>query len=95
MNIFMNFVKKSLMGGETKGGVGASKEIRALLLLALDFLARPWVPVSLSYSIELTKKLTQGLRWVVQDLEAIAIEGLNVILSNGLADPLGMELLEL
>ena len=39
MDIFMNFVKGFLVGGGTKGRVGASKEVRASLLLTLDLLA--------------------------------------------------------
>ena len=44
----------------------------------------------------LAEELTRGLRWVVQDFGAIVKDGdLNVIFPNGLADPLGVELLEL
>ena len=42
------------------------------------------------------ERLTEGLRRVVQDFGAITKDGsLNVILLNGLTDPLDMELLEL
>ena len=43
----------------------------------------------------LARRGIKGLRWVVQDLGAIAMKGLNVIFLNRLADPLGMKLLEL
>ena len=91
----MNFVKRSSEEREIRGGVGASGGVRALLLPTSDLLPRLWAPTSLFCSIELTGRLTQGLCRMVQDLGAIAMKSLNVILSNGLADPLNMELLEL
>ena len=42
-----------------------------------------------------TRVLTRELYWVVRDPGDIIIEGLNVIFPNKLADPLGIELLEL
>ena len=77
MNTFMNLVKRSSEVGGTRGGVGASGGVRASvgasLLPALDLLIGPLAPASLSSSpARLTRVLTQGLRRVVQDLEAIA-----------------------
>ena len=108
MNAFMNFVNKFLAEGETRGGVwalekvgtlgqvGASGEVRASLLLALDLLAGPWAPASSSCFVRLSKGLTQGIRWVIQNSGAIAKdESLNVILLNELADLFSMKLLEL
>ena len=90
----MNLMKRSLKVGGTRGGVGALRGVGASLLSALYLL--PWAPASSSCSVGLTGGLMQGLRQVVQDPGAIAKDGgLNMILSNGLADPLGMELLEL
>ena len=44
----------------------------------------------------MVRKLTQKVYQVVQNFGAIARDGdLNVIFLNGLADPLGIELLEL
>ena len=78
-----------------RDGVGASGGVKTLLLLISDFPDGLWASASLSCSMELNGELTQELRWVVQDSGAIAMRGLNVILPNGLADPLGMELLKL
>ena len=77
-----------------KGRVRASRRIRASSLPALDLSG---VLASLFCSPEmLARGLTQGFCWVVQDLGVIAKdESLNVILPNRLADPLGMELLEM
>lgn len=41
MNRFINFVKKSLVGGEIRGGVRTLGEVGALLLPILDLSARP------------------------------------------------------
>lgn len=47
MNTFINFVKKSLIRGETKSGIrtlgeiGALKIVKALLLLIFNFFAEP------------------------------------------------------
>ena len=92
----MNFVKSSMVGG-MRGRVIATGRVKASLLPGLNLLARPWaLASSSSFLAESTGVVTQGLRQVAQDLEAIAKDGsLNVILPNGLADPLGMELLEL
>ena len=94
MNTFMNFVKRSLAGGGTRGGVEALGRVRASSLLTSDFFG---APASSSYSPGiLVGGLTQGLHRVGRDPGAIAKDGgLNVILPNGLADSLGMELLEL
>ena len=40
MNTFINFVKRFLVKKETRDGVEALEGVRALLLLALDLLAR-------------------------------------------------------
>ena len=94
MNTFINFVKRSLAGGGTRGGVRALGGVRASLLPASVF---PVAPASSSCSPGiLARGLMQGLRRVVQDPGAIAkVKGLIVIIPNGLADPLDMELLEL
>ena len=92
----MNYVNRSLAGGGTRGRMGASGGVKALLLLALDFLTRPWASASLFCSIKLTERLTQGLCQMVEDPGAIAKdEGLNMIFPNRLADPLNIELLEI
>ena len=99
MNTFMNLVTRFLVKEETKGGIGVSGWIkvliRALLLLILNFLARFW-PASLScFLIKLARKLIQKLRQV-QNLVAIAKDGsLIITFASMLADPLGIELLEL
>ena len=94
MNTFMNFVKRSLEQGGTRSRVGASGGMGASSLPALDL---PSAPAGLFCSPAMSaRRLTQGLRQVMQDPGTIAKGGgLNVILPNGLADPLGMELLEL
>ena len=90
----MNFVKRSLEGGGTRGGMGALGGVGASLLPTSDF-----VPASLSCSMRLTERLTQGLRRVVRDLGAIVKElkskEHDAIIPNGLADLLGIELLKL
>ena len=87
----MNFVKRSLEKGKTKGRVGVLERVRALLLLASDLM-----PASLSYSLKMSAKgLIQRLYRVMQNPGVIAIKGLNVIFLNELADLLGTELLEL
>ena len=90
----MNFVKRSLEKGGTRGRVGASGGVEASLLPASDL-----APASSSCSMELTRGLTQGLRRVVRDPGAIAKElqskKHDAILPNGLVDPLGMEFLKL
>ena len=90
----MNFVNKSLAGGEIKGRVRALGGIGASLLLASDFSG---APASSSCSPGISAKgLTQRLRWVIRNPGTITKDGgLNVILLNRLADLLGMELLEL
>ena len=77
MNTFINLVKKSLIEGGTRGGIGAFKEIRALirasLLLALNSWTGPW-PANLSCSlVRLARGMMQGLRRP-QDPGAIAME---------------------
>ena len=103
MITFINFVKRFLAGGGTKSRVGASRgvggSVRALLLLMLNLFARPWAPASLSCSLaESNGGLAQKLRQA-QDLRAIATElkskERDAVLPNGLADPLGIELLKL
>ena len=90
----MNLVKRSSEVRRTRGRVGVLGGVGVSLLLTSDLL--PWAPTSSSYSVGLTGGLTQLLRRVVQDPGTIAKDGgLNVILSNKLADLLGMELLEL
>ena len=44
----MNFIKKSLVGGEIQGGVGVLRGIGALPLPILDFCTRLLILVSLS-----------------------------------------------
>ena len=81
MNIFMNLVKRFSEVGGTKAGVGALRKVRAPLLLASDISS--WVPVSSSCFVRSTEKLTQVLRQVLQDLEAVPKDGgLNIILLN-------------
>ena len=70
MNIFMNFVKRSLAGRGIRGRVGALGEVGALLLLALDLLGV--LASSFSSPEMLARGLTQGLCWVVRDPRAIA-----------------------
>ena len=73
-----------------------SEGLKTLLLPALDLPTRFSVPARSFYSVRSTGGLTQELHWVVQDPGAIARDrNLNVILPNGLADPLGMEFLKL
>ena len=89
----MNFVKRSLEKGGTRGRVRASEGVRALLLPTSDLRPGLWALASSSYSVGLTKGLIQALCWGVQDPKAIAKDkSLNVIFSNGLADSLGVEL---
>ena len=71
-NTFINCVKRLLIVGETKGRVEALREVKALLLLTLDLLAKSW-PVSSSCFIRSARALTQGLHQT-QDFEAIAKE---------------------
>ena len=90
----MNFVKKFLAGGGTRGGMGALRGGGASLLPTSDLSGAP--VCSSCFPKMLAGGLTQGLRRIVRDPGAIAKDGgLNVILSNGLADLFGMELLEL
>ena len=89
-------MKKSLKQGGTRGVVEASGGVRASLLPASNLSAGFWVPTSLSYSVRSIGGLTQDRRQVVQDSGAIAKDGgLNVILSNGLTNSLGIKLLKL
>ena len=74
MNTFINFVKKSLEGRRTRGGVGAAEGVGASSLPASDLLPESWAPASSSCSLGSTKGLTQELRWVMQDPGAIAKE---------------------
>ena len=78
-NIFINFVKRSLVRG-TRGRIGASKWVKALerigalLLPAFDLLTGPWEPASLSCSSMgsvggLLQRLCQ-----IQDSEAITMK---------------------
>ena len=91
MNTFIDFVNRSLAGEGTRGGVGDSEGVGALLLLVLNL-----APASSSCFLEmLAGGLTQELCRVVQDLRAIAKDGdLNVIFPNDLADPFSVELLK-
>ena len=84
-------MKRSSAGGRIRDRLGVSGGVKSLSLPALDL-----APASLSCSLGiLAKRLTQGLRRVVQDPGAIAkIGGLNVIFISRLADPLAIELLE-
>ena len=96
MNIFINFVKKSLARKGTKDGVGALQKIKVLLLPALDLLAGPWAPASSFCSSRImVKKLIQELHWLMHNLEAIVMEDLNKIFPNVLTNLLDIKLLEL
>ena len=96
MNIFRNFVKRSLEEGGIKDGIGVSGEVRALLLSTSDLPPGSWAPTSSSCFVESNRRLIQELQLVMQDLSAIAKDkNLNVILLNGLADLLGVKFLEL
>ena len=53
----MNFVKRSSEGGGTRGGLGASGGIRALLLPASNLSAKPSALASSSCSVKLTERL--------------------------------------
>ena len=69
----MNFVKRSLVK-EIRGGVGALRGVKALLLLASDLFARLWGPVSSSCSlVRLAIGFLQGF-YQVQDPGAISIK---------------------
>ena len=77
MNTFMNLVKRFLVEEGTRGGVGASGGVGALVeassLPALNPRTGPW-PASSSYSpMGLAGGLTQGLRQA-QDPGAIAMK---------------------
>ena len=77
MNTFTNLVKRSLVEEGTRGRVGASREVGALvgvlLLPALNSRTGPW-SASLSCSpIGLAEGLMQGLRQA-RDPGAIAME---------------------
>ena len=88
----MSFVNRSSTKKKTRSGIEALRKIKALSLPELDL-----APASLSYLLEmLAERLMQRLRRVVQDLSAITKNGdLNVIISNGLANMLDIELLKL
>ena len=95
MNIFMNLVKKILIGRKTRSRVKASKKVKALLLPTLDLLAGLWLASSFCFLVELVEGMTQKLYWV-QDLGAnIKNWSLIVTLLNKLADLLSMKLLKL
>lgn len=95
-NIFINWIKRSLVEKETKGGVRASKKVEALLLPTTIFFAGSWLSASLSYSSEkLTRELIWGLRCLWDSKAIVKDRNLNVILSIGLADLLSIEFLEL
>ena len=69
----MNFVKKSSMG-ETRGGIRASRGVRALLLPTSDLPTGPWGLASSSCSsVGSAKGLLQELRQA-QDPGAIAMK---------------------
>ena len=68
----MNFVKRSSERGGTRGEVKILEGVRALSMLASDLPPGSWALASLFCSMKLTKKLTQGLYWMVQDPGAIA-----------------------
>ena len=81
-----------MASGGIRDGMGAFGGIKTSLLLVLDFFG---APASSSCSMGLVKVLTQRLYWT-QDLRAIA-KNRNLIMTfpNGLANPLGIEFLEL
>ena len=90
----MNFVNRSSVGGRMKSRVGASERVKASLLPVSDVLGA--LASSSSSPGILVERLTQELCWMLRDLGVIAKDGsLNVIFLNGLADLLGIELLEL
>ena len=73
-NDFINFIKRSLIGGGTRGEIEISRKtkvlVRALLLLTLDFFTR-FGSASLFYLlVELAGKLMEEFCWV-QDFGAI------------------------
>lgn len=94
-NAFINWVKKSLVSREIKREMRALKEVRALLLRALNFPTRFWVLASFFSCLKrLTKRVMQGLCCIYNPRAIIKDGDLNKIFSNGLADSLGMKLLE-
>ena len=88
----MNLMNRFLIGGKTRGGMGASKRVKTLSLPTSDILTGTWLPISLSCSlIGLIGRLTQELRQMVQDPGAIAKNGdLNIIFLNKLANLLSI-----
>ena len=88
-------MKRSLAERELRGRVGALRGIEASSLSASNL--EPEILASSSYFLRiLAKKLTQKLRQVVQNLRVIVKNrDLNVFFLNKLANPLGIELLEL
>ena len=77
MNTFINLVKKSLVKERTRGGVGASKGVRASVrassFLALNPRTELWLASSSCSPVRSAKGLTRGLRRA-QNPGAIVIE---------------------
>ena len=95
INTSMNLVKRSLVGGGTRGGVGASREVEVSSLPMLDPLAGFWPTSSFCSPAGSVGELTQGLRQA-RDPRTIAIElkskERDAVLLNKLADSMGIEL---
>lgn len=87
---------KFLVRQGTKVEVGVFGRIKALLFLILDLSAKPKASVSWFCSLmRLAGRLMQGFCWEL-DFRAITKDrNPNKILSNQLADQLGMKILEL
>ena len=73
----MNLMKRFLVEGGTRGGVGASREIEALIRVLLLAILNPltgfWPTSSFCSLVRLAEGFTKGLHHE-RDLEAIAIE---------------------
>ena len=73
----MNLIKKSSVEKGIRGGIGASKEVRALvralLLLTLNLWTKSWPVSSSCFPMRLARGLIQGF-YQAQDFGAIIIE---------------------
>ena len=70
MNTFMNFVKRSLVGGGTRDGVGPLGGVGASSLPASDLFGAP--ASSSCFPGMSAGRLTQGLHQIMRDPGAIA-----------------------
>ena len=91
MNTSINFVKRFTEKREIRGRVRAIRRVGVLSLSESDLA----VASSFCFLEMMAGRLTQNFYRVEQNLGAIAMKTLNVILSNALTDPLGMEFLKL